>query len=290
MFLTVLLIIIFGIAVIALVWLFSKKWKQLTIMDPLTDPESQSKTLKYQILRKRVERAGEKHVKKMQIGMIEPVGRGLQSIVRRIAGKLTAVERQYQNKKISEGDVAFDPETLKLYIEDGKKLMEEEAWDRAEKKFIEVISHDAKNVDAYEYLGRLYLYKKDYGLAKETFMFLKRLSPEDPSVLAAIGEVEERLGNHESAHEHFKEALNLSPKNPKYLDFYIETCIEEKNLHEAQSVLDRLIEANPDNNKIENFNKQIAELRETMLGSGSTDKKTGSVESSPAKKDEKKKK
>ncbi|MCH8049415.1 tetratricopeptide repeat protein [Patescibacteria group bacterium] len=265
MFWTILLSILFVLAAAALVWLLLKKWRRLKIIDPSTAAESQSKILKYQIFRKRVERAGGKHLKRVQSQVVRPVGASVQNLIRRVAGKLTAVERRYQEKKQNGSSVVYDKEMLGSLIEEGKKLMEEEHWELAEKKLITVISHDAKNINAYEYLGRLYLYKKDFELAKQTFEFLKKLSPEDPSVIASLGEVEERLGNHERAHQYFKEALDLSPKNPKYLDFYIEACIEEKNLHEAQSALDRLAVVNPENKKIELFEKKIKELRRILL-------------------------
>ena len=136
----------------------------------------------------------------------------------------------------------------------------EEEFDKAEKKYIEVISYDPKFVPAYEYLGRLYLRRKDYDLARETFSFLVKLSPKDASVTASLGEVEDALGNLELAFEYYKKASSLSPKNPKYLDFFIESAIETGNKYEANLALDRLREVNPDNNKIDDFEEQIQNI------------------------------
>lgn len=262
---TIVLGIVFLGALASLIWLIWKKWHQLKIVDPDTSPLSQSRRLKYEIMRKRVERAGEKHFKKVQSGVFKPVGQGVQNTFRKIAGKLTAVERRYQEKKRETN--GYDQTTLATLLEEGKRLMDQEAWERAEKKFIEVISHDAKNVEAYEYLGRLYQHKKDYDLARKTFLFLKKLSPDDPSVITSLGEISMERGEKKRAFNYFKKAATLSPKNPKYLDFLIRSAIDQKDLHEAQGALDRLTEVNPDNKKIAAYELEIKELRQSLLGS-----------------------
>jgi len=260
MTLTVVLIILLvgGLCLLGIV--LYKKWPQLKIVDPTSDPELQSKQLKRDIMRQRALRVGDKHVKTIQSSVLSPMQKGLQNAVRRVAGKLTAVERRYQEKQKHEGGTALDKETVKRLIEEGKKLTSEEMWDSAERKFIEVISSDPKNVDAYEELGWLYFSKKDYDLARETFTFLLKLSPKDASVTAALGELEERLGNHEGALVRFKKAVKLSPKNPKYLDFLITCAIHVGDRHLADTTLDRLRQVNPDNAKIVDFEEQIAEL------------------------------
>lgn len=257
---TIVLAIIFGLAVFVLGWLFLKKLPQLRIVDPSTDKDAQSKKLKTDIMRQRLERAGGKHVSRINKGVIKPISSGLQLLIRKIAGKLTAVERRYQERQKQDSGKKFDTETAKRFIDEGKKLLDEEAWDRAEKKFIEVISSDPKNGEAYENLGRLYLAKKDNKLAKETFAFLAKLKPKDASVIASLGEVEELLGEYTRAHIQFKKAVKLSPKNPKYLDFLINSTIDIGDKHMAMSTLDRLRKVNPENKKIELFDKRISEM------------------------------
>jgi Flp pilus assembly protein TadD len=259
---TVILIVFVVSGIIVLGWIFAKKLPQLRIIDPNSLPETKSKKLKQDIIRSRVERAGGKQIERIQKNVVTPVGKGIQDAFRRIAGKLTAVERRYQERQQKNTDTLLSKDQLAALTQEGKKLMEEEHWDRAEKKFIEVISNDSKNTDAYEQLGRLYLMKKDFDLAKQTFAFLKKLAPKDPSVIAALGEVEDRLGFKQKALKHFKAAHELSPNNPRYLDFYISSLIIGGEAHEAMSVLDELRRANPDNKKIEVFEKQIDELKQ----------------------------
>lgn len=262
---TIVLIVLVALGILVLLWIFLRKLPQVRMVDPSTSPDTRSRKLKYEIMKQRVERASGKQADFVHKHVIAPIGSGLQSMVRRIAGKFTAVERAYQDRKKQSGEATLGKDELAEMIEEGKRLMKEELWDRAEKKFIEAISNDPKNVDAYEYLGRLYQYKKDYKLAKQTFQYLLKLSPDDASVIAGIGEVEEKLGNMSKAMKQYERAVELSPKNPKYLDFLISAAIEEKKLAEAKDALDTLKEVNPKNKKIEEFEAAIDELRKTVI-------------------------
>lgn len=257
---TIILIILSICSLSILGWLIWRKWPQLRIVDPSSSKESKTKRLKYDLMRKRVERTGGKHIKTINKSVVQPLGSGIQNVFRRFAGKLTAVERAYKERQKKAGNISVDSDTIKKLLDEGEKLMQDESWDRAEKKFIEVISGDSKNVMAYESLGRLYLQKKDFELASETFQFLTKLSPEDPSVIASLGEVEERLGRHKKAFEHFKKAHKLSPNNPKYLDFFIEAAIQIDDKLQALDALDHLKKVNPANKKIPLFEKHISEI------------------------------
>lgn len=245
----------------AIGWLFFNKWDQLKLLDTESLPDLQSKKLKYEILRQRIERTGTQYAKKAQQDILKPVGTFAQDFIRRMAGKLTAAERSYQKKKQASGVEGKDPETIKKLMREAEKFIDDELYDRAEKTLIEIVSADPRNVEAYELLGRLYLTKKDFELAKETFVFIKKLSPDDSSVIASIGEVEEKLGNLENAFGYFKKAHELSPNNPKYLDFFIDSAINIGDVHEAMTALDKLSEVNPENKKIEEFEKRIEAIR-----------------------------
>ncbi len=260
MWMTIILtiLIVAGLGLIGfVVW---RKLPQVRMIDPSTDKDSVSRQKKYDIMKGRVERAGVKQFDQLNKSVLKPIGTGFQNLVRRVAGKLTAVERQYQAKQKEIRPSSYTRDELEVMVEEANGLVEDGEFDKAEKKYIEIISYDAKFVPAYEYLGRLYLRRKDYDLARETFTFLAKLSPKDASVITSLGEVEEALGNNEAAFEFYKKASSLSPKNPKYLDFLIESAIESGNKYEANLALDRLREVNPDNHKIEDFEERISEI------------------------------
>jgi len=253
--------ILFIGSLIVIGWLVFQKWTDLRVLDPESIPESMSKKKKQELLKNRIERTGLKYAKKAQKDVFRPLGISMQGIFRRFAGKLTAAERRYQQEKHKQATDDGDLRVIDQLIDEAQKLMDEEVWDLAEKKLIQVIGLDARSPQAYELLGRVYLAIKDYESAKETFVFLNKLSPKDASVIASLGEVGQKLGDFESAAEYFEQAVQISPKNPKYLDLWIDSIIATDDVHQAMTALDRLIEVNPDNKKIPEFEKRIEEIR-----------------------------
>lgn len=257
----VILIVLLVLCVAVVVWLGVKKLPELRVVDPSSSKEAKAKELKHSILRKRLERIGGERAAALQRNVLGPMGTGLQNAVRRVAGKLTAIERKYAERQKGGGEKLHNPEVLRALVREAEELMNEERYEAAEKKLIEVVSHDPKNIPAYEHLGHLYLMTKDYAGARETFQFLTRLSPKDASVLASLGEVADAEGRHEDACGFYKQAVDISPKNPKYIDFYISAVIGSGDVHEATTALEHLREANPENQKIPEFEAMIEELR-----------------------------
>ncbi len=260
MFATIVLAVIFLIALAVLIWIAWQKWPQLRILDP-SRRMSQSKELKRDLTRKRVERVAARPAQHLHKSFLKPGWLKAQEGFRRVAGKLTAVERSYQDKQRKEIAAQMGTDLTDQFISEAKELMALEHWDRAEKKLIDVIRDNSKSVEAYETLGRLYLLKKDFDLAQETFTFLvKKLAKGDASAIASLGEVEEKLGDMKAAHAHFQKARELRPNNPRYLDFFIRSAIAVGKKHEAMSALDHLREVNPENKKIDHFEVEIGKM------------------------------
>jgi Flp pilus assembly protein TadD len=253
-----LLIVLFALGVLG--YLFWNKWHQLQLLDPDSLPEAQTRKLKNELLKQRMTRVGDAYVKRAQKDLFKPLALKSQEAIRRVAGKLTAAERSFKRKQMEEQGV--DPDMLADMMKQAKQLYDEQDWDRTEKMLIELISVNARYADAYELLGRVYMAKKEYGLAQETFVFLQKLAPHDASVLANLGEVSEKRGEKEQAFTYFQQAMEISPKNPKYLDFVITAGIETDHVDEAFHALERLRAVNPDNSKIEEFSEKIREKRQ----------------------------
>jgi predicted Zn-dependent protease len=260
----VFLLIVLAIGLGILGWLLWRKLPQLRILDPLSIEDVAAQRLKVRLMRQRIERAGKRQLERAQKFVLRPTGRILQEGIRRVAGKLTAVERSYQKKRQETGETHLTRADLARMVEEGKALIEEESFDQAERRLIEVISNDPRHVDAYETLGRLYLRTKDLPLAKQTFTFLHKLVPEDASVMVSLGEIAMQLEKPQEAFAHFRRATQLRPKNPKYLDFLTQAALAMGDAHEAQEALDRLTDVNPDNQKIPELEEEIRELREEI--------------------------
>ena len=262
----ILLIVLLLACVSVVAWLGMKKLPELRVVDPASSKEAKAKEIKHEMLRKRLERIGGERAAAFQRNFLGPIGEGLQRVVRRAAGKLKSIEKTYAERQKGGGEKLHNPEVLRALTREAEELFDAGRYDAAEKKLIEVVSHDPKNVTAYEHLGRVYLATKEYASARETFQFLARLSPRDASVLASLGEVAEAEENTVDAQKFYKAALDISPNNPKYIDFYICAVLNAGDVHEATSALEHLREVNPENQKIAEFEEAITELRKQKLG------------------------
>jgi tetratricopeptide (TPR) repeat protein len=264
MILTVVFIALLALGIIVLFWIILKKLPQLKIVDPSTSKEAKAKGVKYDILRNRLARvSGEKAatVRKQVSGPF----RFIQNFVRRTASRLAAIERSYVDRQKSPARHKPNAQELRRMVDEARTLLDEEHYDAAEKKLVEVLSLDPKNISAYEYIGRLYIHTRNIENAKEAFKYLQKLAPQDASVLASLGEIAELERDVDAAFTYFSRAKNISPNNPKYLDFFIEAAIEKGDVMEATIALNHLREVNPDNKKIQIFEERIEAVRQKRI-------------------------
>lgn len=212
--------------------------------------------------------------------------------------KLKELEEKYKKKTPKEALVTkedfedFEKEIDKLFRE-AKELTDKEEYDEAEKKYIEIIGLDSKNIEAYRGLGNLYFLQRNYEDAKQTFAHILKLNKADDHAYARLGKIAEQEGDFDQAKqdllksldistapihffelaevcfkmEEYKEALvnlnkalKIEPNNPKYLDLLLTISIIIKDKKKATATLAKLRETNPENKKIEEFEQQIEEL------------------------------
>lgn len=248
-----------GVSLAMLLRLFWRKAPQLSIVDPMSSKEARTRQTKNALLEERMMRQVEERGRSVWKTSLLPMVRAIQHWFRRIAGKLTALERRYVERQRSSGDA--NAGEIRHMFDRAKAFLAQERSDLAEKELVAVLTHDPKNRDAYEMLGRMYLAQGQYAEAQEALEFLLKLAPHDASVLAALGEVFDQQHNAKAAFPYYAKAKEVSPNNPKYLDFFITAAIEMGELHEAQRALDHLQEVNPENKKIAVFEEKIAEKR-----------------------------
>lgn len=261
MIVTIVLLSLLGLGVLLLLWIAVRKLPQLKIVDPSTSKAEKAKGVKYDILRKRLERVSGEKVASVRKQMSGPFT-WLQNGVRRTAAKLAAIERSYADRQKSSTRRKPNAQELRRMVDEASRLLDDERYDDAEKMLVEVLSMDPKNKDAYEYIGRLYILTKNIENAKEAFKYLHKLAPQDASVLASLGEIAVLENDPDEAFTYFSRAKNISPNNPKYLDFFIEAALKKGDAMEATIAINHLREVNPDNQKIEIFEGRLAEVRE----------------------------
>jgi uncharacterized protein HemY len=79
----------------------------------------------------------------------------------------------------------------------------------------------------------------------------------------ALSYLEKKAGNIDASYDNILEALELEPSSPRYLDLILDLSIIKKDKASAWQYLNRLSEANPQNQKLEDRRKEIEEIEDT---------------------------
>lgn len=196
----------------------------------------------------------------------------LETIIKKAYFKILELEQSYKDKEPElKKELASikDKETDLLAV--GQKYQKAKNFVEAEKIYLELISLNKKNLHAYQGLGEVYLEKKDYDQAIETFVYLtknlkakKELSNGDKHLLAVsffdLAQIHKYLEKLDRAKKYLEQALELEPNNPRYLDLMVEICIILKDKIRALGYLKKLKKVNPDNVKIKEFATKIKEI------------------------------
>jgi tetratricopeptide (TPR) repeat protein len=250
-----------GVSLVVIGATLWRKVPQLRVMNVAELPEEKTRQIKEAIILKRFERMANDRLS----GLFAVVQAGAKIVFRlgrRLVQRLYAMEQYYRKlqRGMHEGPHATDPEAIRKLMEEAEEFIRKGEYFQAEKRYIEIISHNPKHVEAYEDLGNLYLIDRQYAQARETLAFASKLNPDDASVQVSLGEIETKEGNHVAALKRFAKAIELRPHNPKYLDFFIEAAIAAKNAEEANRGLELLRAVNPENQKLQDFEGRIASI------------------------------
>jgi tetratricopeptide (TPR) repeat protein len=238
-----------------------RRLPQLRVLDVSTLSEERAKRVKEAIILQRFDRLGNEKfgaVGKAAAGGVKAIS----DMGRRATQRLYRLEQYYQKLKKSSVHAAeaTDPEAVKKLLDEAAAFVREGEFIQGEKRYIEVVSHNPKNVDAYEGLGNLYFKNKQYDQARETFAFALRLAPDDASVHMSLADLDLVEGKPAAALIHLRESVEKRPNNPKYLDSYIEASLLAKARTDAEKGIARLKAANPENMKIPDFEARLAAL------------------------------
>ena len=69
------------------------------------------------------------------------------------------------------------------------------------------------------------------------------------------------MGELETACENLREALDLEPNNPRYLDLILDLSIMKKDKEEASRYFEKLAAVNPENQKLADWKEKIDSLQ-----------------------------
>ncbi len=252
--------IIVVVSTVVVLFVMLRHIKEVAAIDVESDPARRTKGQKKQLFTKRIERLSSGRAK--VVGrVVGKAARGGKGIVKKVYLQAQALDRHYKRlQKEQVSGQAGSHENRRQLREEAEALMAKEAFTGAEARLIELLSLDQKNPEVYELLGIVYFKTRQWDQARETFEYARKLAPEDASILVYLGELALRDGAVKDAMHLFKAAVDVRPTNPKYLDFLIESSILAADAKMAREGLWLLGEANPDNNKIEEFRARIERL------------------------------
>src|SRR3990167_251962 len=259
-------LVIIAVSSTVLVLLLIRKMPQLRVINVDSIPKERARKIKEQLILQKFQRVSGKKLKGVSAFAVMSE-RTVSRAGRRLVQRLYHLEQYYQKLKrsASEGQHAYDAETIHRLVEEAETLRQKDELIPAEKMYIDIISHNPKSVDAYEGLGNLYLANNQFDQARETLQFSLRLAPNDASVLVSLAQLELKLEQPKAALVHVKKAIQKRPKNPKYLDLFIEISLKAGSLKDAQEGIKRLKEVNPENQKIQDFEERFSEQKAAYM-------------------------
>jgi tetratricopeptide (TPR) repeat protein len=292
--------VVLGIGLIGMAVLTIRKFPQLSNIDIDNLPQERELKKKKEMMEKRVSSERQhlflEFLKRTK--PLRKFWGQLQLRFRIYVGKVERLLHHEQRAKVVE-EVAKAPteaveSKLSTLIQDGNYNLSEGDFDKAEEYFIAAIKLDPKCAPAYRGLADTYLASGNLIEAEETYQFLLQLHPNDDAAMVKISEMLEKKGDLEEAINYLQQAVvlndslssrfyhlaellikadqpeiakesiiqavELEPKNPKYLDLMIETGILCGDKVLADSGFQELRLVNPQNNKLESFQARINDL------------------------------
>lgn len=185
-------------------------------------------------------------------------------------------KRQWFKAHTVEPTEQTESEQYQRVLKEANELLAAERYGDAELKCIDLISRNKDGLAPYGMLVSLYTAQKEWEKARDVADYLvkiyrhnlKNADEEKKSSMeceaatnaAQLADIYIQLGALDQAFQSIRRALTLQPANPKYLDACIEIAILAQQRLKAEKYLDQLRAANPENNKIDDFDERIKKL------------------------------
>lgn len=262
-------LILIGLCLIVILTIILKKFPVLAILDINNLPGEKEAKFKNQIIKQKVERDLNRWG--------GAIARVWLFIGKYISNFLHSSQTQLKKAKLT-----YKTATKIPFIEKQKMikdlfivcadLLKKENFNAAEEKLVEIISLDQKNLIAFFKLGALYEEQKKWPEARETYnhaLKLARQYQDDETIMMeltiqeiyfSLAWVEREVGDLDAALENIREALELEPNSPRYLDLILDLSIMRKDKELALDYLNKLAAVNPENNKLADWQEKIKNL------------------------------
>lgn len=277
-----------------------RKFPQLSLLDVEHVPDEWQAQKKKELIAARVAEESRKKMDEMS-AKLTPVRRlwaRLQLQFRIYFGRIQRLWLQEKVKDVTGNRVLRGQERearLNELLQEAYEHVRTEKYDLAEGLFIAAIKMSPNAPEAYRGLGETYLAKGAHAEARETYRFLLKILPEDDTIMVKLGDIAEQQGDIDEAIGYYEQAvvandahsarfyhlaellvrvkqpqvakeallpaIELEPRNPKYLDLLAEIAILCGDKPLAERALKELRIANPENQKLETLRVRIMGLR-----------------------------
>lgn len=238
-----------------------RKFSILAGLDVNSIPQEQHEQKKDDIaemrLRRKLENAKNGFLKAWQ-----PLAKFVVALTSRLHQMMMNLEKKYQAgaESVSEA-IEINQQKIISLLNEAEELVKGDDLAAAEKKLIEVIGLDHRSLEAYKRLGQIYLTRKEYEHAIESFQHALKLDEKEAAIYGELSEVYGMIDDQEKALMYIKEAVKRDSKNPKYIDAWAEKSITAGDKFSAEQALRKLKKANPENQKIEEYRQTIKEMK-----------------------------
>lgn len=271
------LLIIFFIGLLGIIYIILSKFPQLASIRLEIIPSEQQLTTRNRIIANRLKnKLTDK--KTIILKSIRPFWLNFTSLFWKIYSKILEKERHLQQLAMSSEQLEIISAKIAKFLEHAKEASHENKFIRAERLYINVISIDPKNLDAYYGLAKMYLQQKDCQKANETLKYLINLAKQRRQTelkndkdnveinskltqyYLELGELLLYQGKNDNAWQNVLDAVKIEENNPKALDQLLELSILTKKIDFAKDILKKIKEVNSDNQKIVDWENRIYEL------------------------------
>ncbi len=273
----------------------------IAALDVSTVPRAHEKRTKEELVATRFLRRGQQHAQQL-LAHAAPIIRACLRIQQKFRDGANYLADQYRTlewKRSFERWRSKSQHERRAYIlrtlEEGDTARHATLYEEAEKKYVDVISVDPKNVTAYVGLGKNYFASERYVEAVETlehvvrsltdtnamaWAFLGRALKAQGQYSEAVhaferalalddtlakrwvdaGDCYKELGGLAEAIGAYKKAAQIEPNNPWVLDHLLEISIISGDQRQARETLLQLQVANPENQKLGEWEERIREM------------------------------
>lgn len=275
--------LLISVALLArIIW---RRLPELKVLDLDSIPKERKSDAKTKILENKFKRQGQEAKEKISAA-ISPLREKFSGLGEKLKAQAANLEKKYKKNGELEG---VRSKSINELFAEADKYADEEEYQLAEKALIEIIARDKKDLRAYELLGKVYRFQKNYDQAAEIIKYLIKLKslqyrknhPESQLKKQKLEEVEEAImqsvdvdsdisrfyddlgeiylldGKSSKALDSYLKASAVEPNNPKYLDKIIGLAIEINDEGLAKKTYKRLKEINPENAKLKEFKEAL---------------------------------